>query len=97
MHQHRFYVFHNILTFFLGQLFSARFLQIWEHTVCLSGHADISCYGTDHCCQQEQYKIAGNQQNCNLQQILYDQKTIMKQDRNIVHLMCINQRFLINQ
>ena len=97
MHQHGFYIFHDILTLFLRQVFPARLFQIRKHFVCLSGHADISCDGADHCCQQKQDKIAGDQQNRDLQQILYDQKPVMIQYRNVIHLMCVNQCFLVDQ
>ena len=85
------------MTFFLWKLLLTRFFQIWEQPVCLSGHTDISDYGTYNRNNKKQDKVSCQKQYHHLKDILQYKKTIMIHHRNIIHLMGIYQCFFINQ
>ena len=97
MHKHGLHIFQDILPLRLGQLFPAFFLQIRKQPVRRSRHADISGDGTDNSDDQKEDKVSRQKEDHNLAHILQNQKAIVVQHRDIVHLMSVHQGLFVNQ
>ena len=74
-----------------------RFFEIRKKNIRFSRHANISCNRTHNCNNQKQYKISCRKQDNDLADVLKYQKSIMIQNCNVIHLVCIYQCFFVNQ